>query len=199
MLLHMADPRVDAYLQKAKHWGPVMARICVLLRTTELEETLKWWQPCYVHEGENVLIVSEFKHHCSIGFFKGALINDTHGLLTVPGPNTQSSRTMRFTSVEQVEAAQAIIRDYVQQAMQLVEAGTKVVFAKRAQHALPIELEHAFARDEPLRTAFKALTPGRQNAYILHFAGAKQSATRTSRINACRERILAGKGLRDEY
>ena len=193
----MADPRVDDFVRKAKHWGPVMARICDVLRTTELEETLKWWQPCYVHAGQNVLIVGEFKQHCTIGFFKGALINDTHGLLTVPGPNTQSSRTMRFTSVEQVEAAQSAIRDYVRQSIHHVQAGTKVVFAKRAEQDLPAELERALAEDADLKKAFHALTAGRQNAYILHFAGAKQSATRISRINACRERILAGKGLRD--
>ncbi len=48
-----------------------------------------------------------------------------------------------------------------------------------------------------MKKPFAAITPGRQRRYLLYFAGAKQSATRTARIEKCRDQILAGKGLRD--
>ena len=193
------DELVDAFISRDKQWGPVLRAIRTVLHTTELTETLKWWQPCYTHNNKNVLIIGSLKECCTIGFFKGALINDTFDLLKKPGPNTQSSRVLRLTSVEQVEQSAQAIRYFVQQSILHAEAGTAVVFAKRAEQELPAELQQALQDDPALSQAFYALTPGRQNAYILHFSGAKQSATRTSRINACKEQILAGKGMRDEY
>jgi uncharacterized protein YdeI (YjbR/CyaY-like superfamily) len=48
-----------------------------------------------------------------------------------------------------------------------------------------------------LKSAFEALTPGRQRAYLFHFAQPKQSKTRESRIEKCIPQILDGKGLND--
>ncbi|MGE0631960.1 MAG: YdeI family protein [Pseudobdellovibrionaceae bacterium] len=54
-----------------------------------------------------------------------------------------------------------------------------------------------FSKRPKLKKAFGALTPGRQRAYILHFASAKQSETRISRIEKCIPKILVGKGMMD--
>ncbi|MDF2962275.1 MAG: hypothetical protein K0S39_4010, partial [Paenibacillus sp.] len=48
-----------------------------------------------------------------------------------------------------------------------------------------------------LKTAFEALTPGRQRAYILYFSQPKQSKTRESRVEKYLPHILDGKGLDD--
>jgi len=59
---------------------------------------------------------------------------------------------------------------------------------------LPEELIDAFADDPDFETAFYALTPGRQRSWMLHFSSAKQSATRSSRIQAGMANIRRGKG-----
>jgi uncharacterized protein YdeI (YjbR/CyaY-like superfamily) len=48
-----------------------------------------------------------------------------------------------------------------------------------------------------LKTAFEALTPGRQRAYIHYFSEPKQSKTRKSRVEKYVPQILDGKGLYD--
>ena len=59
------------------------------------------------------------------------------------------------------------------------------------------ELRVRLDADPALRTAFEALTPGRQREYNLHVSEAKQAATRASRVEKHVQRILDGKGLRD--
>jgi uncharacterized protein YdeI (YjbR/CyaY-like superfamily) len=51
---------------------------------------------------------------------------------------------------------------------------------------------------QSLKTAFDALTPGRQRAYILYFSAAKQSKTQESRVEKYTQKILDGKGLNDQ-
>ncbi len=48
-----------------------------------------------------------------------------------------------------------------------------------------------------LKTAFEALTPGRQRGYMLYFSSAKQAKTREARIEKYMQVILNGKGLDD--
>jgi hypothetical protein len=64
---------------------------------------------------------------------------------------------------------------------------------------LPEELQAKFKESAALKAAFEALTPGRQRGYIFHFSAAKQSKTRTARIEKCIPQILNGKGLTDDY
>jgi len=59
------------------------------------------------------------------------------------------------------------------------------------------EFQNKLAQIPALKTAFAALTPGRQRAYLLYFSGAKQSKTRESRVEKCMPQILKGKGLDD--
>jgi uncharacterized protein YdeI (YjbR/CyaY-like superfamily) len=72
-----------------------------------------------------------------------------------------------------------------------------LLFMKGALMDDPEELIRRFEEDPDYHVAFEALTPGRQRGYLLHFAGAKQSATREARIEKCREKIFAGKGFMD--
>ena len=134
---------------------------------------------------------------CTIGFFKGALLKDAAGILDKPGPNTQSARVIRFTSVAQIEEMESTLRAYVFEAIELEKAGLKVDFKAKTQPAFPAELQAMFQQGPDLKTSFHALTPGRQRAYNLHFTAAKQAKTRMARIEKCVPRILDGIGLND--
>lgn len=196
--MHRANPKVDAYLRRAKKWRPEMQELRRILLDTELTEELKWRAPCYTHAGRNIVLFGGFKDYCMLNFIKGALLKDARRVLLKPGENTQVSRVIRFTSVPDVVALEPILRAYVREAIEVEKSGLKVKLKKITERKAPAELDAAFAASPALKTAFRALTPGRQRAYLLHFSAAKQSQTRESRIEKCRRRILQGKGLNDE-
>lgn len=186
---------IDAFLGRAKAWRAEMEKLRSILLQCGLDEELKWGKPCFGLNGANVAIIQPFKAHCSLMFFKGALLEDTHGLLRSQGRNTQSAMRLEFTSVAQI--TKAAVASYVKQAIALEKSGRKVNFEARHELELPDELTQILLKDSKLRAAFRSLTPGRQRAYVLHFTGAKQSQTRASRIEKLIPKILAGRGLND--
>jgi uncharacterized protein YdeI (YjbR/CyaY-like superfamily) len=189
------NTRVEAFVSRAKAWRGEMQKLRSILLDSGLDEELKWGKPCFLLEGANVAIIQPFKAHCSLMFFKGALLKDTHGLLRSQGQNTQAAMRLEFTSEAQVKAA--VVKSYVAQAIAVEKAGLKVDFKAKRELELPEELTRILQKDRKLAKAFHALTPGRQRGYVLHFAGAQQSQTRTARIEKCIPGILAGRGMND--
>jgi len=189
------NPKVDAFVSRTKMWRDEIQKLRSILRDCGLDEELKWRQPCFSFEGKNVAIIQAFKPHCSLMFFKGALLEDTHGLLRSQGENTQSALRMEFTSEAQIK--KAVLKSYVKQAIAAEKAGLKVDFKAKRELELPEELTQILKKNSKLAKAFRALTPGRQRSYILHITSAKQSQTRTARIEKCVPRILAGLGMNE--
>lgn len=189
------NPRVEAFVSRASAWRGVMQKLRSILLECGLDEDLKWGKPCFLFDGRNVAIIQPFKEQCALMFFKGALLEDTRGLLRSQGEHTQSAMRLEFTSEAQV--SKAAVTPYVKQAIALEKAGVRVDFKAKRELELPEELTRMLQKDSRLATAFHSLTPGRQRAYVLHFAGAKQSQTRTARITKYIPAILAGKGMHD--
>jgi len=189
------NPLVDAYFGRAKAWHAELQALRSIALECGLDEDLKWGKPCYSIDGENVAILQPFKGLCAIMFFKGVLLEDTRGLLRSQGEHSQSALRLEFTTTAQIK--KAVVKSYLKQAIGVAKSGRKVAFTARAELRLPAELIRALEGDERLARAFEALTPGRRRAYALHFEGAKQSATRSARIERVIPRILAGKGLND--
>jgi uncharacterized protein YdeI (YjbR/CyaY-like superfamily) len=189
------NPSVDAFVSRAKAWRGEIQKLRSILLACGLDEELKWGKPCFMFEGKNVAIIQPFKEHCSLLFFKGALLEDTHGLLRSQGENTQSALRLEFTSEAQVK--KTVLASYVKQAILVEKAGLTVEFKAKRELELPEELTQILKRDRKLANAFHSLTPGRQRAYVIHFTGAKKSETRSARIEKCVPQILAGKGMND--
>ncbi|HYQ04032.1 MAG TPA: YdeI/OmpD-associated family protein [Polyangiaceae bacterium] len=187
--------KVDQFVNRAKSWQAEIQKLRTILLKCGLEEDLKWGKPCFMFDGANIAIIQPFKEHCSLMFFKGALIKDTHGLLRSQGENTQSALRLEFTSESQIK--KAVLESYVKGAIAVEKQGLKVDFKAKRELELPAELTQILKKDRKLAKAFEALTPGRQRAYVMHFNGAKQSATRSARIEKCAPMILAGKGMND--
>lgn len=186
---------VDAFMTRAKAWKGEMQKLRGILLDCGLDEALKWGKPCYAFEGANVAIIQPFKEQCALMFFKGVLLKDTHKRLRSQGENSQSAMRLEFTSEADITAA--LVKSYVKQAIAVEKAGLKVEFKAKQEIDLPEELTQVFKKNRSFAKAFEALTPGRQRAYVLHFNGAKQSQTRTARIEKCMPRILAGLGMND--
>ena len=189
------NPKVDEFLSRAKTWQGEMKKLRTILVKCGLEEELKWGKPCFMFEGANIAIIQPFKEHCSLMFFKGSLLDDSHGLLRSQGANTQSALRLEFTSEAQVK--KAVVKSYVKQAIEVEKAGLSVDFKAKRELEFPEELTKILKKDRQLAKAFQALTPGRQRGYIMHFTSAKQSQTRTARIEKCIPKILAGMGMND--
>jgi uncharacterized protein YdeI (YjbR/CyaY-like superfamily) len=191
------NPKVDAVISKAKKWREEFEKLRTILLDCGLTEELKWWQPCYTYQNSNVAIIGGFKDYCALSFFKGALLKDTHGILIKPGENTQSARYIKFTNVQEIIRMKPILKAYIKEAIEIEKAGLKVNFKKITEHKIPEEFQNKLDKIPALETAFHALTPGRQRAYLLYFSAPKQSSTRESRIEKYMQQILKGKGLND--
>ena len=191
------NPKVDAFLLNTKKWREELTVLRSIVMDSGLGEELKWGAPCYVHEKANVIIIHGFKDYFALMFFKGALMKDPQNLLHKPGENTQSGRQIRLTSMDEMLGQEEVLRAYIQHAIEVEKAGEKVITKKTEEYPVPSELEESFAENSDLQHAFYGLTPGRQRAYLMHFAEAKQSATRKARIEKYTQRILNGKGILD--
>jgi uncharacterized protein YdeI (YjbR/CyaY-like superfamily) len=191
----VTDPRVDAHLREAQRWPAELAALRVVLLDAGLTETLKWGKPCYCHDGRNIAILQEMKHFLALMFFKGALLADPDGVLEEQGPNSRSARRISFTSVGEVEDLAGTVAAFAREAVAVEDAGLRVEPGPRGE--LSPELQERLDADPALAAAFAALTPGRQRAYQLYVAGAKQSSTRAARVEKHVQRIRSGKGLRD--
>jgi uncharacterized protein YdeI (YjbR/CyaY-like superfamily) len=189
------DPKVEAYVSRAKTWRGEMRKLRSILHECGLDEELKWGKPCFLFEGKNLAIIQPFKAHLSLMFFKGALFEDSRGLLRSQGANTQSAMRLEFTS--EADVTKAVVKSYVKEAIRVEKAGLTVDFSAKHELELPAELTRILKKNKKLAKAFHSLTPGRQRAYVLHFTGAKQSQTRTARIEKCIPKILAGIGMND--
>ena len=204
------NPKVDEYLAdgcgrcnlyatpecKVHTFAEALKLLRSLVLSCGLTEELKWSIPCYTFQGKNMLVVAAFKAYCSVSFFKGALLSDSHGKLKTPGENSQATRLLKYTSAEQVKQEADIIKAYVYEAIEVEKAGLKVAFKKDAG-PMPEELKEKLKDMPALNTAFNDLTPGRQRGYILYFSQAKQSKTRVARIEKYIPKILSGKGFHD--
>jgi uncharacterized protein YdeI (YjbR/CyaY-like superfamily) len=182
---------------KVNTWAAELAALRGLVLDAGLTEECKWGVPCYTINSGNVVIIHSFKEYCALLFFKGALLKDAKGLLIQQTENVQAGRQLRFTDVRDIVKLKTTIKAYLQEAIAVEKAGLKVAMKPTAEFAMPEEFQAKLDESLALKTAFEALTPGRQRAYLLHFAAAKQAKTREARIEKCTPQILSGKGLLD--
>jgi uncharacterized protein YdeI (YjbR/CyaY-like superfamily) len=191
------NPKVDEYLSKSKKWKEEYEKLRNIVLDCELTEEFKWMHPCYTFEKKNIVLIHGFKEDCALLFHKGALLQDAHGILIQQTENVQAARQIRFTNVQEIVEMETILKAYIYEAIEVEKAGLEVNFKKNTEFIIPEELQNKFDEIHALKTAFEALTPGRQRAYILYFSAPKQSKTRESRVEKCMQQILNGKGLND--
>jgi uncharacterized protein YdeI (YjbR/CyaY-like superfamily) len=192
------NPKVDFYFNKAKKWQEEFEKLRMIILDCGLAEELKWGVPCYTFEKRNIVLIHGFKEYCALLFVKGALLNDAKGILITQTKNTQAARQIRFTNVREIVKMKPILKAYIYEAIEVEKAGLKVNFKKTTEFIIPEEFQNKLDEIPALKTAFDALTPGRQRAYVLYFSAPKQSKTRESRVEKCMQQILSGKGLNDE-
>ncbi|MDR6486861.1 uncharacterized protein YdeI (YjbR/CyaY-like superfamily) [Chryseobacterium vietnamense] len=191
------NPKVNFFFENAGQWQEEFEKLRAIALSTELVEDLKWGCPCYTYDGKNIFLIHGFKEYCALLFFKGALMKDPDNILIQQSKNVQAARQIRFTELSQINDLEEVIRSYMFEAVEIEESGAKVEMKKTKEFEMAEEFQEKLDQDPALQEAFKALTPGRQRAYLLHFSSAKQSKTREARIEKCIPQIMEGIGLND--
>ncbi len=176
-----------------RRWLPGIERLRALCLEAGLTEVAKWGHPCYMRGERNIAMIATLIGNFRLHFFEPGLMKDPAGVLVPNGPNARRPSIIRFTANEQVAELEPVIRAYLAEAIGYADQGLRQPNEQR-EIDLPDELVEALDADPELAEAFHALTPGRQRSYVFAVNGAKQPATRFTRIARFRDRILAGKG-----
>jgi len=191
------NPKVDAFLARAKYWREEFEKLRTIVLDCDLTEEMKWGCPCYTFEKSNIVLIHGFKEYCALLIFKGTLLKDPKGILIQQTERVQAARQIRFGGARDIDKLKPALKAYIKEAIEIKKAGLKVNYKKTSQFRVPEEFQNKLNELPALKTAFDALTPGRQRAYILYFSTPKQSATRASRVENNVKQILKGKGLND--
>ena len=196
------NPKVDFFFSKAKKWQKELEQLRMIILDLiatggGLTEELKWGVPCYTFQKSNIVLIHAFKEYCALLFFKGALLNDAHGILIQQTENVQAARQIRFTNDREIVEMEPILKAYIYEAIEVEKAGLKVKLKETADFKIPEEFQNKLDKNPALKKAFDALTPGRQRAYIFYFSQPKQSKTREERVEKYVQQMLNGKGLDD--
>jgi len=196
--MNRTNPEVDEFLSKANQWREEFEQLrTICLDCDDLTEEYKWMHPCYTFQDSNIVLIHGFKEYCALLFHKGSLLKDPEDILVQQTENVQAARQIRFTNVEKIVELEPVIKAYIQEAIEVEKVGLEVEFKKTKEYDIPGEFQEKLEEMPELKDAFEALTPGRQRGYLLYFSGAKQSKTRTRRVEKYIPQILEGKGLND--
>jgi uncharacterized protein YdeI (YjbR/CyaY-like superfamily) len=191
------NSNVDTYFDRPDKWQDEYKKLRTIVLDCGLTEEMKWMHPCYSMQNSNIVLIHGFKEYCALLFMKGSLMKDPNGILVQQTENVQAGRQIRFTSLKEIVEMESILKAYVLEAIEVEKSGLQVTYKKADEFAIADEFQHQLDENFELESAFYALTPGRQRAYLLFFSAAKQSQTRESRVEKCIPQILAGKGLND--
>ena len=95
--------------------GDMLARLrkLILEADPEIAEEWKWDTPVWSHKG-NVVAVGAFKDHVKLNFFKGAALNDPHGLFNA-GLEAKASRAIDFHEGDDIN--ESALKDLVRAAV----------------------------------------------------------------------------------
>lgn len=191
------NPRVDEFMERQGKWRDEFGKLRRIVLESGLDEEFKWGHPCYTSGGKNIVLIHGFKEYCALLFFKGSLMADPHGILVQQTENVQAARQIRFTGMDEISRLEPFLASYVDAAVEIERSGRKIRHKDTDEYEVPREFQERLDEDQVLKTAFEALTPGRQRAYLFYFSSAKRPETRTARMEKYIPQILEGRGLND--
>jgi len=195
--MNNTNPKVDWFFTKAKQWKEEYEKLRMIILDCGLTEELKWGVPCYTFEDKNIILIHGFREYCAVLFHKGVLLKDPKKILIQQTENVQSARQIRFTNLTEIYELEPVLKKYIMEAIEVEKSGVKVELKTASEYKVPEEFQYKLDKIPALKTAFHALSPGRQKSYLFNFSQPKLSKTREARIEKYIPKILDGKGLDD--
>jgi uncharacterized protein YdeI (YjbR/CyaY-like superfamily) len=192
------NPKVDWFFTKPTKWQEEYGKLRNIVLDCGLTEELKWGVPCYTFKGSNIVLLHGFKEYCAILFVKGVLLKDAKGILIQQTENVQAGRQIRFTNINEIVKLEPTLKAYINEAIEVEKAGLKITKKKTSDYKVPEEFQTKLDENPVLKTAFHALTPGRQRGYLFYFSQPKLAKTREERVEKYMKQILMGKGIDDK-
>ena len=166
------NQKVDWFFEKDTKWQKEYKKLRAIVLDCGLTEELKWGVPCYTFRKNNIVLIHGFKDYCALLFHKGVLLKDTNNILTQQTKNVQSARQIRFINLQEIIDLKQVLKTYIFEAINAEKAGLEVKMKKTSEFEMPAEFKKALDNNSDLKTAFYALTPGRQRGYLLCFSQA---------------------------
>ncbi len=155
---------IEAYLDDLEQWKDEILKIRDVLRSSGLEETMKWGMPTYTYGGKNVAGVANFKNHFALWFFQGALLkDDKRVLVNAQEGRTKALRQWRMTSNSDIKVR--TIKAYVKEAIELAGSGKEIKADRSKPVIVPPELKKAFAKHKKAHSKFVEFGKGKQREY----------------------------------
>lgn len=197
------DPRVDAYIERAAPFAqPILrhVRAAVHEACPQVEETIKWGMPTFMHAGAILCGMAAFKQHASFGYWKHALVVGEGGH-AYEKPRDGMGSYGKMTSVDDLPAKKTLLA-HIRKAMKLNEDGVKSPVRKSAPKPppeTPADLAAALKKNKPAQAAFDAFPPGCKREYIDWIVEAKREETRAKRLAQAVEWIAEGKRRNWKY
>ncbi|MCB9282576.1 MAG: YdeI/OmpD-associated family protein [Lewinellaceae bacterium] len=194
----MKPTTVDAYiLGSAEFARPILEHLRSLIHQAcpDVEETIKWSFPNFVFEGTILCHMAAFKQHCTFGFWKAALLNDPHGVLTPTGESAMG-HLGKLTSLDDLPPDHLLL-DLLKQAVQLnrdkVPLPSKPKGEKKVLE-VPEYFTKALSGNAAAKAAFEKFSYSHKKEYLEWITSAKTEATRLKRIQTALEWLETGKG-----
>ena len=202
------DPRIDAYIEGAAPFAqPILSHVRDLVHEAcpQVEETVKWGMPTFVHAGGILCGMAAFKQHASFGFWKHALVVGEGGQAdTAPGddrPRDGMGSYGKLASLKDLPPKKTLLA-HIRKAMQLNEDGVKAPARKSAPKPppeAPADLVTALKKNKAAQAAYDAFPPGCKREYVEWIVEAKREETRAKRLAQAVEWMAEGKRRNWKY
>jgi len=190
------DPRIDAYIGKAQPFAqPILKHMRKIVNNTcpNVEETTKWSFPHFNYNGI-MLSIASFKAHCTITFWKGAIMKDPHKAMSKVG-ETAMGQFGRILSIDDLPGDDILI-EYIREAMKLNETGEKVPAKpkkEKTELVIPDYFIAAVKKNKKALETFENFSYSHKKEYVEWVVGAKREETREKRIKQAIETMSEGK------
>ena len=196
------DIRIDNYISKSAAFAqPILKHLRQLVHKAcpGVEETMKWSFPHFDYKG-SMCSMASFKNHCAFGFWKGAIMKDSDGVLHEQG-NSGMGSLGKITSLKDLPNDKTLIA-YIKEAIQLNEDGVKLPPRKKTEQKdllVPSSLATALKKNKKAQTVFEAFSPSHKKEYIEWITEAKTEETRNKRMATALEWLAEGKSRNWKY
>ncbi|MFQ5604631.1 MAG: YdeI family protein [bacterium] len=191
---------VDEYMEKQPAWERELKILREIIRSANLDETVKWGGPVYTLNGNNLVGLGAFKSYVSLWFFQGALLkDDKNKLINAQENKTKALRQWRFSSHNEIREDADVIKQYLAEAMANENQGNSIKPDRQKPLIIPPELEAFLSDNAKLKESFTAFSKSKQREYAEYIDEAKREETKQKRLQKIASMILQGIGLHDRY